>query len=59
MNILAAMLIAVLLILALSVSSAQVPKTINCQGYMTDSTGAPANGFFDVFFSLYSIEAGA
>ncbi|MBC8414012.1 right-handed parallel beta-helix repeat-containing protein [bacterium] len=56
MKALVALLIAVSLFLSPAISSAQVPQTINYQGYLTDDLGAPVNGFFDVFFELYDSE---
>ncbi len=53
MNVLSALLFFISLFLMPSISAAQVPQTINYQGYMTDSSGNPANGFFDVFFDIY------
>lgn len=37
---------------------AQVPRTINYQGYLTDAAGTPKNGSFSMAFKLYSASGG-
>jgi hypothetical protein len=46
------------LVLGISPSSAAIPYTINYQGYLTNSTGAPVDGTVSMTFSLYTAAAG-
>lgn len=51
--------VAVLLFSAWTVAHAGVPSTMNFQGVLTDSTGAPvADGTYDMNFFLYDSETG-
>jgi len=47
-----------LLAFAHSVSSAAVPRTINYQGYLTDSSGQPVNGSVNLSFGLFDTATG-
>ena len=42
----------------LSPAAAEVPRLINYQGTLTDSTGQPVVGFHDLFFRVYSDPVG-
>lgn len=35
-----------------------VPRTMNCQGYLTDESGRPVNGAVSMAFALYNVESG-
>jgi len=47
------LLLAVLLCVLAEVASADVPKMINHQGYLTNSTGAPVNAAVSIVFTIY------
>ncbi len=40
------------------ISLAQIPQTINYQGYLTDSGGTPENGSVSMTFSIYDVDIG-
>ena len=47
-----------LLVLALTALGADVPKLINYQGMLTDDTGIPLNGSYDLTFYIYNDTTG-
>lgn len=40
------------------IGNAQVPETINYQGYLTDSSGEPVDGMVGMVFSIYDVDSG-
>ena len=52
------LMVAGLMLVLFSYSSAQVPQMINYQGKLTDSLGAPVNDTIQMVFSIYAEEAG-
>lgn len=48
-----------ILAFSLSVASADVPQLINYQGRLTDKTGQPLEGVYDITLKIYDAEAGA
>ena len=51
-------LIALILLLGHSLAFAALPTTLNYQGHLTDSVGAPVNGSVNVTFQIYNVSAG-
>jgi hypothetical protein len=41
-----------------SIARAEIPQKISYQGYLTDGSGAPINGFVNMIFGIYGVASG-
>ncbi|MBI5739349.1 MAG: hypothetical protein HZA16_01400 [Nitrospirae bacterium] len=55
----AGLAVAAVIILISGLAFAEAPRTINYQGYLTDSTGNPVDGVVDMTFRIYNVPVGS
>ena len=48
----------IILVFLVSLGLAEIPRFINYQGMLTDNSGEPLDGIFDMFFRIYNASSG-